>query len=207
MKPDGTSFTERGRYLAAAALAVALMTGLAYLAVVRPLALSHAEQQGREQQLALHREQAQKLEAARRSVERHLAAATQELSESPIRLEPPERLNHRLALITSIAADHGLKIVELQPSPAVERELHRQIPIRMVGEGDYPNWVEFLHQLHQSHPDAGVAALAVERRGALSEQTVRVRMDLIWHASAKDGPKQPDGGRLTDAEANRLLQE
>ena len=170
-------------YLAGAAVCAAMSTGV-YVFGVRPAARKHHEAQERHQQSNERRRQAATLAGQLNTTRTQLAAVNEALHRQTLRLEPSNRLNHRLSRLNELAEASGLTVDEMRSSPAAQGQDYQTLPILIAGNGTYPACARFLHRLRVTFPDMAVRSFETTNNSASPDAPAATfQFDLAWHAA------------------------
>lgn len=164
-----------------AAVAACLALSLAFYFVgVRPLGGRQRRRAQLQTELEVQRARMQQTGRQRTAVENELSSARESLARCPVHLVSGGRINHRIARLTSLATQCGLKVDEIEPGEVQSLSHFDAIPLRLTGTGDFPTCVRLFHLLWRKFPDKGVAFLDlwVDRDQEGAEANLRV--DLIW---------------------------
>lgn len=161
-------------------------TAIAYFAGVRPMA--QAKEATREQfaaarQMDQNREQRDRDLRAANAEQLKLAAERDEIG---LVLEPETNINKRLARLTELAEQAGLKVTQLTPGKAVSGKRSRMVPIAVAGRGGYAQAGAFLALVHEQMRDTAVARLAMASTPENADQPADCAVQLIWHAITSD---------------------
>lgn len=162
------------------------MTLVVFVLGVQPLLSRKSDIARRQRELAESREQAQTLAASLTGLRRELAGVEHSLAASPLRLQPVSAVNQRLAMITQLAAQQQLTLNEIQPGKAASGTHYDTVPLVLTGSGNYRTLAAFLHRLHQTFPDTGVAAFALRGNPAAPQTPATFRFNLSWYAAPID---------------------
>lgn len=160
-----------------------ILTALAYVGVVRPVASERAALATLRGEVAAEERKENAIQTAQRRIESELALVRGELEASPVRLEAVAKLNQRLARIEKTAEESGLLIHKTSSSEAVSGNRYDTVPIEVSGSGTYPDCARFLHRLKQDLPE--VEVLGFELSASPGEPRARpaFRFDLAWYAA------------------------
>ena len=161
--------------------ACAALTVIAYLLGVAPLRQRHADLQERRRALAQKTQEANDLAGNMRQLAGRVTNLQRQVAENPLRLQPSQQLNSRLAEVTSAAGECGLDVNDIQPGNPVIGARHTLVPINLAGAGSYRNCVEFLHRFHARFADSGVANFALARNPAEPSSRTSFQFRLIWY--------------------------
>jgi len=144
------------------AVGAAVCVGVAlimYLGAARPMIARHEAAAARQADLNADRSRLRKLEGEVAALRGKLESVRQTLASSPVRLEPASAINRRLADISSLASDNGLKVNGIEPGPAETGAYYTTVPIHLSGAGSYRACTIFLNKLRKKMPDTGVSSL------------------------------------------------
>ncbi len=166
---------------AAGVLIAAALIGLFYLAALRPLLAHQLAQQELQQQLLDEKKQAVDAATELESARDKLEAVNQAVAASPLKLQPVDALNDRLAQISKLATACGLNITNIRPDSPVAEMHYSILPIALGGAGGYRNCTLFLRDLHDQLPDTGVGTLKLSAGADSSSATFQI--ELRWFAA------------------------
>ena len=172
-------------------LACALLTGVAYVAVVSPVLQKHSERSELRTQLAEKRDRITSLSLMERQLARQVAQLGEDLALSEVRLEPPQYLNTRMALIVELASATGIVINQTRAGEVRPGERYQTVPIFISGSGSYSKSAAFIHLLRDRLPDTGVVSFQLSGNPGKPESTGAFRFELIWYAA----PTRADAGQ------------
>ena len=164
-------------------LTCALLTGIAYVAVVSPVLQKHSERSALRAQLAEKRDRTISLSQMERQLGGQVAAPKKELALSAVRLEPPQYLNTRMALIVELASAAGIVINQTRAGEVRPGERYQTVPIFISGSGSYSKSAAFIHLLRDRLPDTGVVSFQLSGNPGKPESTGAFRFELIWYAA------------------------
>ncbi len=157
-----------------------LITGLAYLTLVRPVWLVQ-EESGRLAPLLSQKQET--VRAARASLvelRKSLEDTRLELEDLPLRLESATQVNSRLAKLADLASQAGLELHQMLPEKTRRGERYNTVPIKLSGAGDYRKVTRFMRDIHENFAD-----IAIEGFDLSSGDTVRGRasfdLGLAWY--------------------------
>ena len=163
--------------------AAVLLTAVAYVAGVQPALDRQAELQARSEERDAKRAAAQEAELALGQVRKQVAAAEQAVAEHPLRLQPVDALNARLADLTAAAGRHGLMIEQVEPGRPTASQHYVTVPIRIAGRSSYGGSARFLHELRAAMPDVAVAAIDLQGEPRSASGEAKFTFALLWHAA------------------------
>ncbi|MDX2116571.1 MAG: type 4a pilus biogenesis protein PilO [Planctomycetota bacterium] len=185
----GINFARTGVWTidATAIACLAGATAIAYFAGVRPMA--QAKDATREQfaQARQMDQQRDEREHALHAANEEQTKLTAERAEIGLTLEPESSVNKRMARLTELAEQAGLKVTQLTPGKAVQGKRSRMVPIAVAGRGTYPQAAAFLALVHEQMRDTAVARLAMASTPENAELPADCAVQLVWHALANDG--------------------
>lgn len=168
----------------AAGLGVCLaLTLVVYVMGVQPLIARKAEVVQRQRELDDRRQKADDLASTLTNLRRELALAEQSLAKSRLQLYPVSAVNQRLAMITDLASDHHLKLNEIMPGKPTNGTHYDTVPILITGSGNYGTIAAFLHRMHTTFPDTGVAAFSLAGNPAEPGAPATFQFSLAWYAA------------------------
>jgi Tfp pilus assembly protein PilO len=168
---------------AGAFVACVLLTAIGYVLIYRPIIDRQSDLARLRVEVATTRTQTATAESARAALDRELGRIRAQLAESPVHLEPVERLNRRIARIVELATASRMVINETRAGTVAEGERYRTVPVKISGSGSYSQCAVFLHRLAADLPD--VEVLGFELAGNPGVPTARssFRFDLAWYAT------------------------
>ncbi len=164
-------------------LACALLTGVAYVAVVSPVLQKHSDRSALRAQLADKHDRTISLRQMERQLGGQVEALRKDLALSEVRLEPPQYLNTRMALIVELASATGIVINETRSGEVRPGERYQTVPIFISGSGSYSKSAAFIHVLRNRLPDTGVVGFELSGNPGKPEATGAFRFELIWYAA------------------------
>ncbi len=172
-------------------LACALLTGVAYVAVVSPVLQKHSERSALRAQLAEKRDRISSLSQMERQLDAQVAQLREDLVLGEVRLEPPQYLNTRMALIVELASATGIVINQTRAGEVKPGARYQTVPIFISGRGSYSKSAAFIHVLRNRLPDTGVVSFELSGNPGKPEATGTFRFELIWYAA----PTRADAGQ------------
>jgi len=104
-------------------------------------------------------------------------------------LLPASHVNKRISAISTLAAQSGLKIDDIQPGKSVSGSRYEMIPISVSGKGTYAKCLGFLHELRSVLPDTGVSALELAGRPSEESSEASYRFELLWYAAPRSSSR------------------
>ena len=154
-----------------------------YFVGLHPLMEQHSASAVQEQQLAREKFRSSELAASVLLLKKQLAVTRQELSEIKIRLYPVTRVNARIAELTELLGECGLKANMIELGQIVHADRYDMVPITMAGYGDYRSCAAFIQRLCQTYPDTRVASFLISGVPNGPVTTGSFRFELSWHAA------------------------
>lgn len=168
----------------AAGVAVCLLlTVVVYAMAVQPVLDQKTEVLAQRQKLEQQRQRANELTGTLAKIRRQLVKIERAAAESEVRLKPVGNLNEQLAALTDLADDAGLRVDGVQPGEPTHGRRYETVPIELTGNGSYGACAAFLHRLHRSLPDMGVAGFELSATPRSPEDPAEFRFELTWFAA------------------------
>ena len=161
----------------------AMLTLIAFSTVVQPIMRTQSRRASMQTELAVQHDQVTKLNASHTRLERQLSVVQQRLANSQIRLQAPDHLNARMALIVDLAATANLVLHETTSGAMKSGLRYLTFPINLSGTGTYSTCAAFLHQLHESLPDIGVVEFELSGNPSNPTAPAAFSFDLDWYAA------------------------
>ncbi len=181
---DATRIGRAWRVDAAGLLVLGAVGALTYVLGVSPYFGERTSEMRIQGTIDSMRGKVSELDSKVRELRARLGERRAEIEQNTITILPVDRKNQQFAEITDLAARHGLLVDQLTPrapeSENVERRLVR-IPIEMAGRGSYPEFVEFLEELHELKRDVSVRGFSLQNAGSPTERP-RFSAVLSWYA-------------------------
>ena len=172
---------------AAGAAACLVFTLLVYFAGIRPVLGKRAHAADNRVRLNAQRRKCSELASVVVALRRQLAATQKALASSTIRLQPPSRVNQRIAGIADLAAKSGLKIDATHLGPSSSTPRYTAVPITLAGTGTYRTCITFLRRLNQAFPDTCVTMSDLSANPADPTGEAAFRFQLLWYAAPAGG--------------------
>jgi Tfp pilus assembly protein PilO len=154
-----------------------------YLGAVRPLMGRHATATARQADLDAANSRLRQMEADAAVLRSKLESVRQALARNPLHLEPASAVNRRLAEISSLAGENGLKVNEIAPGQTEIGAYYNTIPIYLSGSGNYRTCTVFLHELRKQLPDMGISSLELTGVTGREGSVGLFRFALLWQAA------------------------
>lgn len=164
-----------------AALGVALLlAAAAWIFGVSPLLGSQTEAESNAATVRALRDQVERRTAEAAGARTALEQARQTAAESGFTLDAPGRLNHRIAMLTPIAEQAGLRLVGVKSEQAKRAGAYGATRITIEGLGDAPSFNTFLHLLHERCADMVIEKFELASDSVSSEYGARATMTIVW---------------------------
>lgn len=125
---------------------------------------------------------AQVAETTLRGERMELEQQQRRLGESVIRLEAPSRLNDRMVRVTSLAAERGLVVGQIEPGTPSVAGQHTIVPFKLAGRATFSEMTRFLAALHGQFPDTRVDSLSLAA-GAEEGKDGSFSVECAWFAA------------------------
>jgi Tfp pilus assembly protein PilO len=176
-------------------IAASLVT---YFTQLKPLIEQSFFLASQRRDLAVQRQESSKLGASMRTLDNQLVVVKEKLTNSQIKLESSDRINQRVAELTSLFNDSALEVDDVQTGNITVGLKYDLVPINIAGRGGYKQCVVFLDELHQTFADISIAGLELTRpRFLLSQESAgakpksaktggKFNFQLFWHTTGKD---------------------
>ncbi len=162
--------------------AIALVAVAGWLAVVRPSEAQREERRRLIGELAEAEPRLAALEAELQGVRARAASAEARLNESHDRLGGVGLRNERVTGLTELADECGLRVDRMQPGEVARDGLYLVMPIRIEGEGSYPECARFLSELLTRFSDMSAESFSLDARGSAGPRRATFGFDLVWYA-------------------------
>ncbi|MDH3583144.1 MAG: type 4a pilus biogenesis protein PilO [Phycisphaerae bacterium] len=121
----------------------------------------------------------------------HLAKIQQAVKTTAVQLQPVSHLNQRVSEVTALAAECGLKVDKIQPGNTRRSERFEMVPIQMAGIGSYASAARFLHRLHGTFRDTGLASFQLNASPEAAEGRTTFNLQLTWYAAPRLASARP----------------
>jgi len=169
--------------IAVTALAACLsLTAVFGFAVFWPLWLHRQAIATQAEQLDIQKAKAAQLQQDVRELKQSQTKTRLAMAMTPLKLEPDDHLNARLADITGFSRQCGLEIGDILPGAASPGARYETISIHMVGQGSYRACIAFLHELHRNFLDTTVRGFRLSSSTEDAAAPLSVEFDLVWFA-------------------------
>ena len=169
------------------------LSALVYGIAVQPMLGQHDRYLAQQAQLSARRQQAGEATAALAAAKAELAGLNDALAASPLQLQPAELINQRLALLTDLATQAGLRVDTIEPGKPVAGARFDAMPLQLTGGGTNRDCTAFVRRMRRSLPDTAIGSLdlaAGTPDGSGAAVPAKFDMNLIWYtASGKAAAK------------------
>lgn len=155
----------------------------AYVFGIDPMLEQKASVASQRQELRVQRKICAEVQASAKALESQLVAAQEELAEAQIRLQPSSRTNARVAALAALLGNHGLEIDDVHIGQKLASTRCTVVPIGITGRGEYGRSVALLNELIRTFADTSVAKLELVGNPATTDQTAKLRLELLWYTS------------------------
>jgi Tfp pilus assembly protein PilO len=162
------------------ALLLALSAAFYFLAM-DPLLDRQSVRLAQNEELARKRQQAAAIGAQLNTTRSRLASARELVDQSTLKLQTAVQLNQRAAELMALADACSMQVHEIHPKPAVHRDRFDVIPIHLSGTGAYRDAARFMHELHKTHPDVGIAGFELAGNPGDPRQPATFKLIVSWH--------------------------
>lgn len=166
--------------LAAAGIVLSI-TVVAYIAVIGPLVDARTTSQIEQRELEAKQQRLAEHTSTLKALAQDLASMKEAATSLPaIQSLAEQQANHRLAELTTLAAQMNLKVNELRTAAPQNIERFHIVPIHLSGSGPFQQCTSFLHQLRTTFPDTAVWSLKISREAGVRPDHATFRADLAW---------------------------
>jgi Tfp pilus assembly protein PilO len=148
---------------AGALLALAVLTGIAMIAVAPVLSERGLASERRVELDALERETETAL-ATLRTAARRLADGKSKAETLPAHLRTRQDRNSRIAEIVGQAEAEGMELLSILPGETAVGDRYARTPIEMSMRGEFAALVGYLHAIHESSQDLEITNLEIRRK-------------------------------------------
>jgi len=177
----------------AAAAGCAVLAAVAYLAGIRPLLEKRVAVAESRQQLNARRKEYSASQATVAGLRRQLEQVRADLSKIRVRLQSLRSQNARVARMTELANECGLKLDNVGIGEPLSTPRYVAVPITLVGRGAYADCVRFLKRLNRLSRDVGVVGLELSDDPSNATGTCAFEFRLLWHAAPTGSPRAQPG--------------
>ena len=179
----------------AAAAACVVLAGATYLGGIRPLCEKRTAVGEHRRQLNARRKQYSASQATVAGLRRQLEQVRADLSKVRVHLQPLRNQNARVAGITELANECGLKLDNVGIGDPFSAPRYAAVPITLVGRGAYADCVRFLRRLNRLSRDVGVVSLELSDDPGKRGGTCAFEFRLVWHAAPAETPQGQAGAK------------
>lgn len=158
----------------------AALTGLCYIALIRPVTLNRVAYAQLQPQLAERAQAVKKAKARLTALQTELEVTKTQLADLPLRLEPSSRVNNRLAQLTDLAAEMGIEVHQVQPDPARAGKRYDVVEITLSGSGDYGQVTHFMRGVHDTFADTAIVEFDLKSAGT-TVSAAQFNIGLAWY--------------------------
>lgn len=180
---------------------IVAVVGAVYGVVVRPRLEAGARAAEARRELAEVRAEAEQSMSRAKTVQTLAETLGAEAAKQKIKLQPPSKLNERVAVVSAAAERLGLRILELVPGNEVTEASHVHFPIRLRGVGPASAGPALLRDLHGSFPDLAVVGVTIRANpadaaeqagtaGKAARAEALVSVDFEWYAASDAAAKK-----------------
>ena len=160
--------------------ACALVTGVCYVALIRPVSSNRLAYAQLQPQLVERAQAVKDAKARFAAMQSELEGTIKQLADLPLRLEPSSRVNSRLAQLTDLAAEMGIEVHQVQPDPARAGKRYDVVQIALSGSGDYGQVTRFMRRVHDTFADTAVVKFDLKSGGA-TVSAAQFNIGLAWY--------------------------
>ena len=184
------------RVWAVCLVAGAVVTGLAYFTVLKPV------QEIRRQDTALAQQAAEQADEARRLQTRHdqlsarLLSIRETLDDQQITLGESAQLNQRIAWLIELARNAGLEVLQLQPGSSQPNEHYHLRSLRLEAGATLAQHAAFLEKLHKTFPDMSVVGLDLTQAVGRDDARPNAVFSIVWFTTVPDGTDNAAPGAI-----------
>lgn len=165
----------------------AALAALWYFAGLQPLSEAKAARAALGSTVVERGQEAQRLRTLVADIDKQIVAVQAELDSGSIHLVPADGLNERVADLTRLAHEQGLRLDQIRPGAPVALPRFSKVPIQVAGAGTSADCARFLSAVHARYPDVGVAAMDIRGEPEMPERGTRFVLDLVWYAAPDAG--------------------
>lgn len=162
--------------------AVAIITGIAYMAGVRPLMAARVQAWQFDRELNEKRSVVEDLRTELASTRSDLSTVRRSLETGDIRLVGSSLVNSQIAKLGIAAESANVMLTETSPGQPEEGALLVRVPIRISGKGHYPDFAKFLEGLDHDLSDTVVLGFDISGRADVPDEPATFSVDLLWYA-------------------------
>jgi Tfp pilus assembly protein PilO len=165
---------------AAGAAVCAAATAAVYFVGILPLLSKREARETEKRDMVLVQQHALKQKIELAALRRSLADTQRSLADKPIRLEPVGDINQRLAQISRLADQAGLRVADLQTGSMTEGVHYGATRVSMKGSGSYRTFTEYLQRLRAKFPDMAASSLDLKASGRAGSGNADFQLEACW---------------------------
>ncbi len=166
----------------AAMIICLVVTVGAYALVWVPLADQHRAVAHQEVQWKAQRQKCSKLNSSMLTLKSRSLAVDKALEDSAVHLEPTDRINQRIADLTTLLSQCGLEIDDIQTGQIIMGSMCDLVPMTISGRGRYTACAAFFNEMYRALPDMAVARFDLVGDPDPSKTSSQFFFDLFWFA-------------------------
>jgi len=166
-----------------AAAACMLITAGAYFLIISPATLQSSKVNAQRKKLENCRTEAKQLAQKRKELTDEANRVTDEIAKSQLQLQPYSVINHRVALMNSIASQLDVKVDQVELGAVVDLERYRIAPIRMTGRCGFKQFCLMLQKLRSTFPDTAITHMNIAGTGYLKDAPAIFNLHIVWYAA------------------------
>ncbi len=171
--------------LAAIALLIAVSIFI-YSCIILPVIENRSLISVREAALAEQKAKVAQLDYLIQNLTDEHETIRQELLESKVQLEASEKVNGRIAQLTSIFSNCDLDVDDVRIDKIVATERCNVVPIIIAGRGGYNQCATFLQELSKQFPDTGIARFDLSGSPSRPQEPQRFVFELLWSTTPEE---------------------
>lgn len=160
--------------------ACALVTGVCYAALIRPVNANRLAYAQLQPQLTERAQAVKDAKARLAALQSDLDGTIKQLAALPLRLEPSSRVNTRLAMLAELASEMGIEVHQILPDPVRAGKRYDVVEIALSGSGDYGEVTRFMRRLHDSFADTAVVQFDL-KSGGPTVPAAQFDIGLAWY--------------------------
>lgn len=157
-----------------------------YSAWVHPFLAQRKLQAKQRSALAAQQEECSRLKASLAAVQGQQNIVDEELARARFDMDSIDRLNKRIALLTTFFASCELSVNNINAGEPCRGLPYTAVPINVTGRGTCAQWALFLHRFSQSFADMSVTAVTLRGYPADSKRAGDFQFELLWYAVPED---------------------
>jgi Tfp pilus assembly protein PilO len=181
-----TLFSGLSRVDVAGAGVILTLSAVAYFGVLGPATAQRQAIASQRSMLAERATELSTLESQVRTTQGRLGELERATQVHQVSLLPPSAINGRLSELTALADESGLKLDTIAPEAATRGRRFGRTPIRLGGEGSYPQFAAFARRLHERFSDTAIEGFSLEGNPAVPGAPARFSVRLFWYTLPAD---------------------